>query len=403
MTNIIVITDNETSDSDKNVSHIGFKTGSDMTFQNTHWHSPLDFLASKQPDRPVAFFRPEVLRQTCERFKTGFAGNVSFAVKANPSLEIVSQLVASGLRDFDVASPEEIKLVRDCGRNLTLHYNNPVRSRSEIAFAVAQGVRSFSVDRISEMDKLLAAIAPSSEIFVRLALDLDGAAYNFGEKFGATANECVAMLRRISETTHTASMTFHPGTQCNNPDVWEAYILTIAQICRDAGVHLNTLNVGGGFPSDRGNTTTVLEDIFAAIETSWIKGFGNVRPTLLCEPGRAMVADAFSLCVRIKSRSEGTVFLNDGIYGDMCEFRDIGHCDRYRVHSPEGVLRSGNLADFVAFGPTCDSLDKLPNALRLPDDCAEEDYVLIEGMGAYANCISTRFNGYGDISTVIIE
>ena len=374
-----------------------------MTFQDTHWHSPLTYLASKQPDRPIAFFRPAVLRQTSERFQAGFAGDVSFAVKANPSLEVVSQLVASGLRDFDVASPEEIKLVRECGVDLTLHYNNPVRSRSEITFAVEQGVASFSVDRMSELDKLLDIIAPNSEIFVRLALDLDGAAYNFGEKFGASAVQCVEMLKRIAGSSHRASMTFHPGTQCNDPAIWSAYVTAVAQIARDAGITLETLNVGGGFPSDRGTDTTVLEDIFATIQSSWMLNFGDDRPALLCEPGRAMVADAFSLCARIKSRGDGAVYLNDGIYGGLAEFRDIGHCERYRVYAPNGAARLGDFADFTAFGPTCDSLDKLPSALRLPEDCDEEDYVLIEGMGAYASCIATRFNGYGDIQTIVIE
>jgi ornithine decarboxylase len=374
-----------------------------MTFQETYWTNPLTFLASKRPDRPVVFFYPDKLHQASMRFQAGFAGDVSFAVKANPSLEVVSHLVNSGLRNFDVASPEEIKLVRECGQALELHYNNPVRSVSEIIFAVEQGVRSFSVDRMGELDKLLAAIEPKSEIFVRLALDLDGAAYNFGEKFGANAEQCVDLLKRIAETSHTPSMTFHPGTQCNDASIWNAYITAAAEIARRAGVKLNRLNVGGGFPSDRGMRTTELEDIFKIIQASWMLNFGPDHPALLCEPGRAMVADAFSLCARIKARSEDVVFLNDGVYGGLTEFRDVGHCERYRVYAPDGSPRTGKCADFTAFGPTCDSLDKLPSALQLPMDCAEEDYILIDGMGAYATCISTRFNGYGDIQTVVIN
>ncbi len=374
-----------------------------MSFQDTYWTSPTDYLSSKRPDLPIAFFMPAVLYGTAKRFQAGFAGDVSFAVKANPTLMVVTHLVNAGLSHFDVASPEEIKLVRQCGRDLTLHYNNPVRSRAEIAFAVDAGVRSFSVDRISELDKLLEQIPPQCEIFVRLALDIDGAAYNFGEKFGAHAAQCVTMLKRISQTSHTASMTFHPGTQCNDVSIWDAYIRTVAGIARDAGVTLKTLNVGGGFPSDRGAQTTALEPIFDVIEASWMLNFGGERPALLCEPGRAMIADAFSLCARIKARGDDRVFLNDGIYGGLAEFRDVGHCERYHVYAPDGSPRGGTCAEFLAFGPTCDSLDKLPSALCLPRDCAEEDYVLIAGMGAYASCISTRFNGYGDIQTVVIK
>jgi ornithine decarboxylase len=374
-----------------------------MTFQDTHWHSAEDFLWSKRPDIPTAFFRPDVLRKTSARFQAGFAGDVSFAVKSNPSIEVISHLVASGVHHFDVASGAEIALIRGLGRELVLHYNNPVRSRSEIAFAVEQGVTSFSVDRISELEKLLELITPQCDIFVRLALDVDGAAYHFGEKFGASADECCAMLDRIAQTTHRASMTFHPGTQCNDADVWDAYIATIAQIERESGVKLHTLNVGGGFPSDRGAQTTALEDIFDTINQSCATHFRDHCPALLCEPGRAMVAEAFQYAVRIKSRGVDNVFLNDGIYGGLAEFRDVGHCTRYKVYNPIGAQRVGETVEFVAFGPTCDSLDKLPDAVHLPNDCAEEDYIIISGMGAYTHCTSTPFNGYGQYMTVEIS
>jgi ornithine decarboxylase len=107
--------------------------------------------------------------------------------------------------------------------------------------------------------------------------------------------------------------------------------------------------------------------------------------------------------VRIKSRGEDNVFLNDGIYGGLAEFRDVGHCTRYTVYAPSGAQRTGGNADFVAFGPTCDSLDKLPNVLHLPTDCDEDDYIIISGMGAYTHCTSTPFNGYGQFQTIVIS
>jgi ornithine decarboxylase len=373
-----------------------------MTFQDRQWRSALAFLTTKQPDLPVTFFNPATLRETCARFQTGFAGELSFAVKANPSMEVISQLVANGVRNFDVASPREIELVREFGDELTLHYNNPVRSRSEIQFAIEHGVTSFSVDRMGELEKLLALIPAVSDIYVRLALDLDGAAYHFGEKFGATPDECVAMLKRISQTSHRASMTFHPGTQCNDVTVWDQYIAHVAGISRDAGVVLKCLNVGGGFPSDRGGQTAALGDIFNTIKANCDAQFGDQAPALLCEPGRALVAESFDYAVRIKSRGDDYVFLNDGIYGGLAEFRDVGHCTRYQVFAPDGAQRIDHIADLTAFGPTCDSLDKLPSALHLPKDCAEDDYIIIKGMGAYTQCTSTRFNGYGELSTIII-
>jgi ornithine decarboxylase len=57
----------------------------------------------------------------------------------------------------------------------------------------------------------------------------------------------------------------------------------------------------------------------------------------------------------------------------------------------------------VVFGPTCDSLDRLPDGLPLPADSQTGDYVLFPGLGAYSSAMSTQFNGYGlsDVATVI--
>lgn len=374
-----------------------------MTFQTTHWQSQTSFLSAQKPDKPVTFYSPEKLTKVSTDFQNNFQGEVSYAVKSNPDPIVIRQLILSGINSFDVASPVEIDLVRDLGAGVKLQYNNPVRSRSEIAYAVSKGVRSFSVDRRDELNKLLVALPAGCEISVRLKLDQAGGAYDFGEKFGATEQECIELLRIVTAAGHRGSMTFHPGTQCTDPAIWGTYISTCADIALRAETKLFRLNVGGGFPADRGQENTDLKSVFNNIHTAWRQNFGAKRPLLLCEPGRAMVADAFDLCCRIKSLAPGEVFLNDGIYGGLSEFRDVGHCDRYTVFSPTGERRIGKSQPFVAFGPTCDSLDKLPKPLNLPSDTQEDDYILIKGMGAYVRAISTSFNGYGDIQTVLIS
>ena len=55
------------------------------------------------------------------------------------------------------------------------------------------------------------------------------------------------------------------------------------------------------------------------------------------------------------------------------------------------------------FGPTCDSLDRLPDGISLPDDMKAGDYLLFEGMGAYSLVTSTGFNGYGLRDMVRVE
>ena len=375
-----------------------------MNYQTNAKTTPIDFLMNSQADLPVLFFAPSVLAAQARVFLSGFEGLVTYAVKANPDPKILAALNRAGVTAFDVASVPEIELVRATCPKADLHYNNPIRSRGEIAHALHVGVQSFSVDTQSELQKLSDMGAKGVEVSVRLALPIAGAAYDFGEKFGATSIACVEMLRTAMQFGFKPSMTFHPGTQCNDPAAWDRYIRACAEIARKAGVTLHRLNVGGGFPSRRGGQDVDLHPYFTAVHTAAREAFGHRVPFLVCEPGRAMVAEAGALAIRIKAiTDDGTIFLNDGVYGGLTEFRDIDICDRILVMSPSGHVRRGPPSPARVFGPTCDSIDVLPNSFQLPLDAVEGDFVLIHGMGAYVKAISTPFNGYGEFLDISVE
>lgn len=361
--------------------------------------TPAAALRQDQPDRPVLYLSPQALQARARRFQAGFPGLVTYAVKANPHPTVLQNLVAAGLHAFDVASPDEIAAVRAVSPRAALHYNNPVRARSEIAAGIAAGVVSWSVDEASELAKL--GDAPRDEVAVRFKLPVPGAAYDFGEKFGAEPEAACALLKQVKDMGFTPSLTFHPGTQCEDPQAWTRYIEAAAGIAEQAGLRIARLNVGGGFPQNRGQGAPDLEETFRVIAQAR-KAFGCAPPDLLCEPGRAMVAEAASLAVRVKSRRGDTLYLNDGIYGGLTELKVMGASGLVDVLDSQGCQKCGQTRVFRAFGPTCDSLDCIPGGLLLPEEIAPDDYILIGGMGAYSNCIATRFNGYGaiDLKTI---
>ena len=169
-------------------------------------------------------------------------------------------------------------------------------------------------------------------------------------------------------------------------------------------MRLATLNVGGGFPARRGASEPDLAAIFEAISCSVARAFPGHRPRLVAEPGRALVSEAFTLATRVKAiRDNGDLFLNDGIYGALAEAPLLGVPERIETRTGAGVLRAGRAMPRIAFGPTCDSVDRLPNAIEVAADIAEGDYVMIAGMGAYSTATNTRFNGYGGVNTVTVE
>lgn len=367
------------------------------------WASPESHLLKIAPDGPVLYFCPAVLQATARWFQAGFAGQVSYAVKANANAEVLDNLVATGVTAFDVASLAEMQLVRRALPNALLHYHNPVRSRREVGDAAAMGVVSWSVDCMRELDKLAGVVAPGHEIAVRLRLPVAGAAYDFGAKFGADPEHAVALLQRAVAMGYAVSITFHPGTQCGDPAAWAAYITVAADVATQAGVRLKRLNVGGGFAAHRVGEKPDLQAVFTRIDGQTRRVFGDRRPDLVCEPGRALVAEAFSLAVRVKAvRDDGAVFLNDGVYGGLAEMRDIGLSDRITVWRG-GRRMQGALRPRLVFGPTCDSLDRLPDRMPLPAEIDEGDHIVICGMGAYVQVLSTGFNGYGQHDVVTVQ
>lgn len=373
-----------------------------MGQHKTVWDNPAEVVRHLAPEHPLMVFAPTVLQERARQFIEGFPGLVTYAVKSNPEEAVIQNLVAAGITGFDVASPFEIDLIGRLAPSAARHYHNPVRARPEIAHAVATGIRAWSVDSHSELDKLFAQVpvtvdGQGVEISPRFKLPVLGAAYDFGSKFGASPEVAAELLAKVAARGYVASLTFHPGTQCTDPIAWESYIRVAREICDMAGVRAQRLNVGGGFPSHRViGVEPDLEAIFREIGETVTEAFGDDAPDLVCEPGRGICADAYALITQVKGVRDGThVFLNDGVYGGLAELPIIGNIDRIEVLDPQGQPRQGDRSGRVIFGPTCDSVDRLPGELSLPADTAEGDFVIFHGAGAYSTVTNTRFNGFG--------
>ncbi len=372
-----------------------------MDNQHSIYAGPVEYLMAHTPDVPVHFFAPSVLRRTATTFLKNFPGMVTYAVKSNPSPVVLADLMASGIEAFDVASPAEIDAIRRLGPDCTLHYNNPVRSCAEIEYAISNGVRSFSVDDPGELEKLAARTdITSTEASIRFKLPVEGAAYDFGDKFGASPIDAIALLKSAASKGFMPSLTFHPGTQCKDPIAYATYIETAFAIAASANVNLHRLNVGGGFPNARDGEGVDLQPFFDTIRRCTADTPHS--PPILCEPGRGLVGDAYALAVRVKSLRETSVYLNDGIYGGLSEFGIMG-LSAFHVFGADGNEKHDRSMSRTLFGPTCDSLDVLPGPTMLPHDLAEDDYILFGSMGAYVNGVSTQFNGYGHRDTVLVK
>ena len=358
------------------------------------------------PDLPVHCLRPHAAEKAADWFVRHFPGDVLYAVKANPHPAIIDAVYAAGVRWFDVASVPEIELVSARCPGATLAYMHPVKARSAIRRAYFDfGVRIFAVDSSAELQKLIAETngAKDLHIIVRLAVSSDYAQHKLSGKFGAAGPEAVMVLREARAVAEELGISFHVGSQCMRPEAWRVAMQSVSEIIRAAGVTVDIVDVGGGFPAAYPGLTPpplidYIEEIKAAFEVMPVLENAD----LWCEPGRALCAEAGSHIVRVELRKGDALYLNDGAYGALFDAAHDGLVFPVQLLRQKGRPRRPMKA-FKLFGPTCDSIDVMEGPFFLPADVSEGDYIEFGLTGAYGSALATKFNGFGEYIEAIAE
>jgi ornithine decarboxylase len=367
-----------------------------------HVLSPLDLAVREAPEGPVAIARPHRVAAAAEWFRTNLTGDIFYAVKANPSPWVIDTLWNAGVTSFDVASEAEIKLVAERYPTARLAFMHPVKSRRSIARAFHDyGVKTFVVDCEDELDKILAETngAKDLTLVVRLAVSNDAASLPLAQKFGATLDVAPGLLRGArAATEEMLGVCFHVGSQCMRPTAYRTAMMDANRAIIKAGVVADIVDVGGGFPAIYpGMQPPAMEEYAREIKDTFEQMSVAQNAALWAEPGRALVADAGSTVARVELRKDNFLHLNDGCFGTLYD------ATYWNWRFPTRLLRASRAknASFSFYGPTCDSIDKGVGPFLLPADIREGDLIEIGMTGAYGVSMSSRFNGFGEATTII--
>jgi ornithine decarboxylase len=355
-----------------------------------------------KPGMPVYVLHPAKFQVAAKRFLDAFPGDSLFAIKANPHPHVLEQVWASGIRHFDTASLAEIELVKTRFPEAHCHFMAPVRAVGAARTAFTKyGVADYVVDCDYELDKLLAETAAPSKlrIFVRIATPLGGALLELSSKFGTTPDDAARLLKRVAQAGAAPAITFHVGSQCLSPFSYAQAIEMARRTAAMAEVEIAALDVGGGFPGPYINNDVppyhwYFDTIREALATL------PKQVPVICEPGRALIAEGMSLVTQVILRKGDTLYINDGVYGSFDELTLPGWTGDY-VHRVLTLDAKGRVSErppgqkaFRVFGPTCDTLDVLPRPLSLSEDIAPGDFIVFEAIGAYSVAVRTNFNGF---------
>ena len=355
-----------------------------------------DVARKLSPSYPVFCVRPHILKRDAEEFVARFPGRVLYAVKCNPHPLIMDSLYDAGIRHFDTASLTEVADTRNRYPSADLYFMHPVKARASIVAASRiYGVHVYAVDDMVELHKILEATKGEEiAIVCRIACSGDDVVYNLSAKFGATPDEAAEILKTAEAEGCQTGLCFHVGSQCTRPEAFEDALKTVGEVLDKAKVEIKFLDVGGGFPSRYlGAEIPPLCDYVEAIENGISKLNLRRDCVVMCEPGRALVAQGMSLLTQVLLRKGDKLYINDGIYGGLQETVAGGMDYPVRLIRPDQDF-SSRMTRFSIYGPTCDSLDVLPKPMTLPDDIREGDWIEISSVGAYSNAVRTQFNGF---------
>jgi ornithine decarboxylase len=370
----------------------------------------LDAALALRPDAPVYCFRPDVLKRDARAFMAAFPGKTAYAVKTNGEHFVLKTLVEAGIRAFDVASPGEFAAVRAVSADAELLYMHPVKAQLDIRLALeAYRVRVLALDHEDEIAKILRIVRAldldPADIMLLVRLQTKGpAAYELSKKFGAAPAHAVELLERIHRIGFRAGLCFHVGSQIEDPEVYERALASADWVRNRAGVPIEALDVGGGFPASYGNDPRRKGSempSFAALMAELrrdIAEWGFADTALIAEPGRVVVARSLSVIVRVLLKKGRRLYINDGIWGSLSDSwtGKITLPARF-VPDPARKRRSGEAAELVPFrvcGATCDSVDILSRPFWLPGTVDTGDWIEIGHIGAYSLGLRTRFNGF---------
>ena len=349
------------------------------------------------PDNPVYCIRPKSIKKSVEFFKNNFPGKVLYAVKTNPNEKVIKIIINSGIQNFDVASINEIKLIKKIDEKVRVYFMHTVKSRENIKEAYSQyNVKDFALDTKEELLKILDATnnAKDLNLYVRVAISNEHAEIDLSRKFGALASEALGLLRLCKEHGKKVGLSFHVGSQCMDKISFSKGIREIGNIIKKTKVNPDVINIGGGFPSIYPDLIPEpLENYMMEIKNGLEKLKLDKMPEIFCEPGRAIVAEAGSTIVKVVLRKKQKLYINDGTYGSLFD-AGVPNFILPSKMITNGRQLSKKMTTFNFYGPTCDSLDYMKGPFLLPNNIKEGDYIELGQLGAYGTTFRTKFNGF---------
>ena len=364
-------------------------------------------ILSQKYGTPLFIFSANKIKSNIGAFESSFKDKypnviVAYSYKVNALPEVLKLIHSKGAW-AEVSSGFEYDLAKRLGLSAdSIIFNGPYKTKQELARALDEGslINVDHFDEIMQLEQIANESGKTIDIGIRLNMEvgIDQLPDRFG--FNIESGEAKHIVERCSEKgilniialhVHLTSYIIENESEDNMPAkgiklIWpkdnEAYRKASEKIVhfgneikQEFGLNIKYLDLGGGFP-----TVNDLSPYVDAIVEPILEEFKDSDlPTLILEPGRAIVSDAADLITTVIAQKDlaggqKAIVVDAGInvlptsYWKSQEIKYFGHPD----NTPE---------ETIVYGPLCLQTD-IVSKTRLPE-LGVGERLLIKNVGSY--------------------
>lgn len=337
---------------------------------------------------------------------------ICFAVKSNSNIAVLKTLANAGM-GADVVSEGELRRALAAGiAPNKIVFSGVGKTRSEMKFALEQGILQFNVESERELialDAVAAALNLKAPIALRVNPDVDAkthAKISTGKKenkFGIDIDDApriYAIAQSLSHI-HVQGVSVHIGSQLTDLAPFrDAYarVRTLVESLRASGIAIRTIDLGGGL-----GVPYATEDAppppaeYGALVAEM---FGDFGADFIFEPGRLISGNAGILVTEVlyvKHAAQVYVIVDAGM-------NDLMRPALYdAVHALVGVNESSTAPAMVSVvGPVCESTDVFLKNVMMPLP-NEGDLMAFRTAGAYGASLSNSYNSRLLVPEVMVK
>ncbi len=370
---------------------------------------------AQQFGSPSYIYSRAALEHTFSAYQTALADTphlICYAVKANSNLAVLNVLARLGA-GFDIVSGGELeRVIRAGGDASRVVFSGVAKTRAEMAQALDVGIHCFNVESSAELEILnevageMGQIAPIS---VRVNPDVDAKTHPYistglkENKFGVTAAEALRVYQRAANMANldVVGLDCHIGSQLTKLEPFiDALrrLLNLIDALEKAGITLRHLDVGGGLGVRYARENPpAIGDYIAALRAE----LDGRELTLLCEPGRSIVANAGILLTTVeylKPTPEHNFALMDAAMNDLLRPALYG---AWMDIIPVVENSSADTARWDVVGPVCETGDFLGKDREL--SLSAGDLLAVCGAGAYGFVMSSNYNSRPRVAEIMVD